>query len=592
MSTKNAPAVPPVSPALNAGRRRALVLLLLILSLAAALRFYRIGAKSLWLDEVMSVRLARLPKLGDVVREVARYDVHPPLFPMVHVAWMRFGDSDGLARVPPAIFGVLTVAMLYLLTSRLYGRTCGLMAALLLAISSYHISYSQEARNYSMILLLTVSLSWLLVLIVQSGADVPRWLWVGYGFVGAACLYTLAMSILVIVSHWVVFLLLGKKTRRNLTIGIGVQAGIGLAFLPWLPSLLKAQKTIALIARQQGVVPGPGWGDVLDAFGQWTLAPEFILGQEARTLQVALGAVVLAIILLALCRQGRERGRPIVVASLILVPLVGFVAMPMTRVHRFDPKHLIFIQPLCLLAAASLASGAQPDARRRHVPAGLIPVLILAANVVLLPFYYDRDRQKERWPEAAECVSSDERVDAVFVNPGRGVPYAFARYYHGRARVLDLEPGHTMPADFRLPMPAQRLWLVTCWNEVLHPTHGLIRWFDEDMDCVKEQRLEGSPGRFIRCALYERKQSGPRLPRPVEPAPLPTPGQHGRDAPSTAGQPHGGGRPLHKPSSYEPLAPPPGIRTNPGRAWSSPPLPRRASGRPFGRSTSSSWPPR
>ncbi len=385
-------------------KRRAMIVLLAILALAAALRFYRIGDKSLWLDEVMSARLATMPSVSQTVREVAGYDVHPPLFPIVHFFWMRLGHSDGMARVPSAVFGVLATAMVYLLAWRLLGKTAGLAAALLMAVSAYDIYYSQEARNYSMIIFLTLMLSWLLVIIVQSGERVPWWAWVGYAATGAACLYTLTTSILVIVSHWVIFLVLVKKTRRNVIGGLCAQAAIGLAFLPWLPTLLHAQKTMNLIAAQQHALPPPGPAELLGAFGQWVVAPEFILGAHTADIAPALGALALAVMLLAFVRLRKNTQALIATACLIFVPVILFVALPMKRVHAFDPKHLAFVQPFCVVVMAGLLYPPLGVDRLRGVALGLLG-LVVVANIGLLPLYYDHVRQKECWPEAAQYIS-------------------------------------------------------------------------------------------------------------------------------------------------------------------------------------------
>lgn len=502
-------------PASRPAGRRAILLLLAILALAAALRFYRIGDKSLWLDEVMSVRLARSPSAVETVRDVAGYDVHPPLFPMVHFLWMRLGDSDGLARVPSAVFGVLAVAFVYLLTARLFGRAAGLMAALLLAVSTYDIYYSQEARNYSMIILLTLALSWLLLIIVpsglpgeasaKSGERVPGWAWVAYAVVGAACLYTLVTSIFIIVAHWLIFLLQAKKTRRNIACGLCSQAAIGLAFLPWLPTLIHAQKTMAGIAAEQGGVPGPGPVQLLGAFGQWTVAPEFILGAKSAGITAPLGALVVVAIFLALARLWKNPKAAIALICLVFVPVALFLALPMKRVHVFDPKHLIFIQPLCMAAIAGFASATLMTPRPVRRIAPILPLLFVAANAALLPFYYDHDRQKERWPEVAQYISSVPDVKYIVVNPNRGVPYALARYYHGPAEITPPDFGLRISPDAEVTRVPDRVWLVLCWNEVLYPTQGLEGWFEKHMLLEKQAYFFGAPGRMIRCALYVKK---------------------------------------------------------------------------------------
>jgi hypothetical protein len=60
------------------------------------------------------------------------------------------GDADEAAyRFPSVVFGALTVPLLYLVGGRLVGQRAAVAAAVLLALSSWHIFYSQHARMYA-----------------------------------------------------------------------------------------------------------------------------------------------------------------------------------------------------------------------------------------------------------------------------------------------------------------------------------------------------------------------------------------------------------------------------------------------------------
>src|SRR5207237_10048583 len=72
--------------------------------------------------------------------------------------WMRLGDSEFVVRALSALMGIATIPTLYALGTRLFGRRTGLIASTLLALNAFHIQWSQEARAYSLTVLL-VSLS-------------------------------------------------------------------------------------------------------------------------------------------------------------------------------------------------------------------------------------------------------------------------------------------------------------------------------------------------------------------------------------------------------------------------------------------------
>jgi len=62
-----------------------------------------------------------------------------------------WGDSEFLLRLPSAVFGILTIPIIYLVTRRLADTTAAVVASFVLAISFYNIGYSQEARAYALV---------------------------------------------------------------------------------------------------------------------------------------------------------------------------------------------------------------------------------------------------------------------------------------------------------------------------------------------------------------------------------------------------------------------------------------------------------
>ncbi len=115
------------------------------------LRVLLLGTKEMWLDETFSVWLAghSLPELLDWLVTI---DQHPPLYYLLLHGWMaRFGDWPYAVRLLSALFGTATIPLLYLTGKRLSNSMLGLSAAMLLALSPYHIFYSQETRMYTLL---------------------------------------------------------------------------------------------------------------------------------------------------------------------------------------------------------------------------------------------------------------------------------------------------------------------------------------------------------------------------------------------------------------------------------------------------------
>ncbi len=146
-------------------------LLLAIVALGGFLRVYQIGSKGLWLDESFSIWLGWQP-VGEILSWLVNIDQHPPLYYTLLHLWMALGDDAAAVRALSALLGTLTIPVVYLLSRRLADDDdkVGLLAALILAVSPFHVRFAQEARMYT---LLTLNVSLALYALVHLLTD-PR----------------------------------------------------------------------------------------------------------------------------------------------------------------------------------------------------------------------------------------------------------------------------------------------------------------------------------------------------------------------------------------------------------------------------------
>lgn len=135
-------------------------MLWLILLLGTALRILNLlSNKAFWNDELFSVLLARKPFLDVFYGAVA--DVHPPghLF-VLHAFYSLFGDVDWSYRLPSVIAGSTLIVIVYLLAREFFEKASALLASFLIAISPYFMQLSNEARSYSLTVLLMTGMSY------------------------------------------------------------------------------------------------------------------------------------------------------------------------------------------------------------------------------------------------------------------------------------------------------------------------------------------------------------------------------------------------------------------------------------------------
>jgi uncharacterized membrane protein len=217
------------------------LILLLILSLGAVLRLVNLGSDSIWLDEAYSIQFAHLP-LPQLLSETASSDVHPPLYYLLLHYWVAlFGDSEAAVRSLSALFGLLSILIIYLVASLLFNRATGLLSALLLALSLFHIEFAQEARMYSLLSLLSL-LS--LYLFLKLFDDEPRPLHlVAYIISTSLLMHTHVYGFFIIIAENLFFFSLyfsrRESFKRMFVRWLLAQAALVVLFLPWLTIMVR-----------------------------------------------------------------------------------------------------------------------------------------------------------------------------------------------------------------------------------------------------------------------------------------------------------------------------------------------------------------
>ena len=141
------------------GKIRFIPLLLLVVMLGASLRFWSLGASSIWLDEAYSWSQSKDSITDLLVRTVN--DNYPPLHNLVLWAQIKlFGDSELSLRFPSAVFSTLDLVAVFSLTRAIGGTRAGLMATALLAVIPFHILHAHNARMYSLFSLMATLYLW------------------------------------------------------------------------------------------------------------------------------------------------------------------------------------------------------------------------------------------------------------------------------------------------------------------------------------------------------------------------------------------------------------------------------------------------
>ena len=118
--------------------------------LGAVLRFHRLGEWSFWVDEVFQVRDSLA--MDTVGEAVSAY--YPLSYLLMRPALVGLGLSEWSARLIPAIIGIIAIPLMYIGAKMVLGRRVAILSVVLLAISPWHLYWSQNARFYTLLLIL------------------------------------------------------------------------------------------------------------------------------------------------------------------------------------------------------------------------------------------------------------------------------------------------------------------------------------------------------------------------------------------------------------------------------------------------------
>ncbi|MCP4902303.1 MAG: hypothetical protein GY906_35500, partial [bacterium] len=191
--------------------------------------------EGLWSDEAHTFACARLPA-AELIRSTAEDNHAPAYFMLIKPVLSALGSSERALRLPSALFGVLTVWLLYVAGRSLVTTRVGLQAAFLFAVSPMAVHYSQEARNYSLLMVL-VTLAFMLGSKLSDQHPKRHIIFAEVGLF-LAILYTHNIGPFLIAGLTVACLFTSTISKPRLVAWATIAALTTVGYLPWLRSVL------------------------------------------------------------------------------------------------------------------------------------------------------------------------------------------------------------------------------------------------------------------------------------------------------------------------------------------------------------------
>lgn len=203
------------------GTRSASKLALPAMVVFGALVFTGASRRSLWLDEGVSVVLARMSfrDLSDAIRSG-----HGNMlgYYVVLWCWTRLGDSDAWVRALSGIFAVVSVPIFVAIITRLTPPKAAPLGVGLYVLHPFLLRYGQEARGYSLMLLVALVVVWRWLCYLERGGRWRWCVWVGAGgLLGYTHYYALTLIGIMAVGSVIYGRVLGKPKHLHVMAGVG-----------------------------------------------------------------------------------------------------------------------------------------------------------------------------------------------------------------------------------------------------------------------------------------------------------------------------------------------------------------------------------
>jgi mannosyltransferase len=350
--------------------------LLLPMAVLFVLSLQALGAVSFWRDEVSTVYFAE-GSLGDLLTIIGRDRTKVGLanmatFYLILHFWLFVGETEARVRFLSVIFGVAAVVPVWLVARRLAGSIGAAIAAGTFALIPFVIAYNQEARGYSLAVLICATLTWLVLVGVERRTVLP---WLAYGLLAALGLYVHFFVALVIATHgiWVL-------ATRSIPPWRAVVAG--------LAPILLAAAPLPYIILEYGAehewIPPLNVTRILDAVTD--------LSGSTLLLGAFIGLIVVGAV------NYRRDSRYWLLVGAALGPIVGALLISLVKPF-FIPRYLIVSVPALAMIAGVTLAALRPNLLR----IGAVALMGLAL-VMAVPAAYDHSG-RINWQRAGRFVA-------------------------------------------------------------------------------------------------------------------------------------------------------------------------------------------
>jgi len=439
--------------------------LIVLTVLGIFFRFYNLGFNSLWLDEAATVSFS-LHSFTEIWQVTAGGEFNPPLFHWAEHFMLMLGNNEVILRFLPALLGVLTIPLFYLVGKEFFDRNVGIIAAAGCAFSPFLIYYSQEARAYSMMLFFVA----LATLFFLKGLKSGRLLdWGLFGVFSALAFWTHFYAFVMIVSLVLYALIVwAPHIRTEFDKVKMLVAGVAVFIILCLPLIIVTIQLFAIRTSSAPTYGIQGLGIITQSFTQ-------ISGFNTLSLIVLLVLFAVGIIQTFFLDKNKALFLVLLTVLTFVVSFVLSFKMPML------PRYLIFLSIVIFIGVAMSYRALYTLWSSKAIVYVLIAVMILISVPVLANYY--SGYSKEDWRGFSLTLSEKTSPgDLVITVPGYMA--APLDYYYSSIKDNTHEYGATTGQDLEKLMlqkgNSTMFFVVTQDIGAANPNGDAVAWLNNN----------------------------------------------------------------------------------------------------------------
>lgn len=412
-------------------KKFALLIIISIIILSFLFRVYDLGSESVWYDEGYSVYHAEKPILEAInILDQDRYPYYILYDAILHFWIKLFGDSEFSIRFPSVIFGILSIYVIYKLGELIFGTNVGLLASFILSITLYHIRYSQEARSYSLLVLLVLLSNYYLVKILE---NTERKYIIGYIISSIMMIFAHGYGFFYIIFQNVYYFL---QKKRDLKLWAIVQGIIFSTFVLWIPFFLRK------IKLNDNILKPPTVDSIFNTF-------KIYVGSE-QILYIYMAIIIIGISIGLINRYDNKNvGRYLFVILWLVIPFIISYTISYTIEPIYHNRYLMASFPaLVLLFSKGLSNF-------KKIPIILsVLLIVLLLQIPLIEGYY-HDIKKDQWRETTYYIkNATADNDMILLYPNfTKIPFG---YYYKDQNYVGINSSFNTSSVY----DKNRIWLI------------------------------------------------------------------------------------------------------------------------------------